>query len=70
MKKLYFLLLGLTMVFLAACSSPTGVETGVETEPVVIESSFDYSGSRHSAPDLSSVANTGRVQFLNSYADW
>lgn len=62
MKSFYLLLCGLGMVLLAACSSSGGTAG--------VGSSFDYAGAMYAESDLTTVADTGRVQFLNSYADW
>jgi thiol:disulfide interchange protein len=72
--KFIFRILFLSAVALvaAACASTSATPTR-ETAPTVtpdITPDQDVSDQAYAPSDVSLVANTGKPQFLDSYADW
>lgn len=73
--RLFSLMMGLLL--LLACSSQGGGETAVSSATESTDAVAEPSESQPVDPnrlygvsDLSQVANTGRPQFLNSFANW
>lgn len=66
MKLALRILLGMVIALIAtACASPNAAQTSGASSGAAESADRPYTPS-----DASLVANTGRAQFLDSYADW